>query len=69
MQGTLKEPAPKDKANGAAVLVCPGGGFSQLSFNGEGLEPARYFTNLGVAGYIVGVISVIVAVIPLFSNK
>ena len=26
-------------------------------------------TNLGVAGYIVAVISVIVAVIPLFSNK
>jgi hypothetical protein len=40
---------PKEKANGAAVLICPGGGFSQLSFNSEGIEPARYFTNLGVA--------------------
>ncbi|HEY3855866.1 MAG TPA: alpha/beta hydrolase [Verrucomicrobiae bacterium] len=44
---------PKDKANGAAVLVCPGGGFSQLSWNGEGIEPARYFTNLGVAAFIL----------------
>jgi acetyl esterase/lipase len=44
---------PKDKANGAAVLICPGGGFSQLSFNSEGIEPARYFTNLGVAAFIL----------------
>jgi acetyl esterase/lipase len=44
---------PKEKANGAAVLVCPGGGFSQLSFNGEGIEPARYFTNLGMAAFIL----------------
>jgi acetyl esterase/lipase len=44
---------PKEKANGAAVLICPGGGFSELSFNGEGIEPARYFTNLGVAAFIL----------------
>jgi hypothetical protein len=43
----------RDKANGAAVLVCPGGGFSQLSFNSEGIEPARYFTNLGVAAFVL----------------
>jgi acetyl esterase/lipase len=44
---------PKDKANGAAVLICPGGGFRELSFNGEGIEPARYFTNLGVAAFVL----------------
>jgi hypothetical protein len=44
---------PKDKANGAAVLICPGGGFSELSFTSEGLEPARYFTNLGLAAFIL----------------
>ena len=27
---------PKDKATGAAVIVCPGGGFKELGFNGEG---------------------------------
>jgi acetyl esterase/lipase len=44
---------PKDKANGAGVLICPGGGFSELSYTSEGLEPARYFTNLGVAAFIL----------------
>src|SRR5271155_2097797 len=31
---------PKEKANGAAVLVVPGGGHRQLVFNAEGVEPA-----------------------------
>ena len=30
----------KDKATGAAVIVCPGGGFKELGFNGEGVAPA-----------------------------
>src|ERR1700683_1165814 len=33
---------PKDKANGAGVLIFPGGGFSQVVFNSEGFEPAKY---------------------------
>src|SRR5665213_3418359 len=40
---------PKDKANGAAVVICPGGGHRLLVFNAEGIEPARYWNNLGVA--------------------
>jgi len=44
---------PKDKANGAGVLIFPGGGFRNLSFNGEGIEPARYWTNLGVAAFVL----------------
>jgi dienelactone hydrolase len=44
---------PKEKANGAAVLICPGGGFRELVFTAEGVEPARYFTNLGVAAFIL----------------
>src|SRR4051794_23428580 len=28
---------PKEKATGAAVIVCPGGGFRELGFNGEGV--------------------------------
>jgi acetyl esterase/lipase len=44
---------PADKANGAAVVICPGGGHRELVFNAEGVEPARYFTNLGVAAFVL----------------
>jgi len=44
---------PKDKANGAAVVICPGGGHRELVFNSEGVEPAKYFTNLGVAAFVL----------------
>src|SRR5882762_9317928 len=44
---------PKEKANGAAVVICPGGGFRELVFNGEGVDPAKYFNNLGVAAFVL----------------
>jgi acetyl esterase/lipase len=44
---------PKDKANGAAVLIFPGGGHRQLVFNAEGIEPARYWNDLGVAAFVL----------------
>lgn len=44
---------PKDKANGAAVVVCPGGGFRQLVMAGEGYEPAEYLNSLGVAAFVL----------------
>src|SRR5215472_9333537 len=44
---------PKEKANGAAVLIFPGGGFRQLVFNSEGVEPARYLNELGVAAFVL----------------
>lgn len=40
---------PKEKATGAAVIVCPGGGFRELGFNGEGVAPSMFLTNFGVA--------------------
>jgi len=42
---------PKEKATGAAVIVCPGGGFRELGFNGEGVAPAQFLTNLGIAAF------------------
>ena len=42
---------PKEKATGAAVIVCPGGGFKELGFNGEGVAPAQFLTNLGIAAF------------------
>ena len=42
---------PKDKATGAAVIICPGGGHRELVFNAEGVEAARYLNSLGVAAF------------------
>ena len=39
---------PKEKANGCAVVVAPGGGFRELVFNGEGVQPASFLNSLGV---------------------
>ncbi len=44
---------PKEKANGAAVVICPGGGFRELVFSAEGVDPAKYFNNLGVAAFVL----------------
>jgi acetyl esterase/lipase len=42
---------PKDKATGAAVVICPGGGHRLLVFNAEGDEPGRYLASLGVTAF------------------
>ena len=42
---------PKDKATGAAVIICPGGGHRELVFKGEGVDTARYFNSIGVAAF------------------
>lgn len=42
---------PKDKATGAAVVICPGGGHRELVFKAEGEDPARYLNSLGVAAF------------------
>lgn len=46
-------PAPKDKACGAAVLIMPGGGFRELVYNAEGVEPAKYLNKLGVTCFVL----------------
>src|SRR5262249_8387502 len=46
-------PAPKDKANGAAVLIVPGGGHRQLVFGAEGVEPAKFMNDLGVTAFVL----------------
>ena len=42
---------PKEKATGAAVVICPGGGHRMLVFNAEGDEPAHYLASIGVAAF------------------
>lgn len=46
-------PAPKEKANGAAILIVPGGGHRELVFNAEGVEPARFLNELGVTCFVL----------------
>jgi acetyl esterase/lipase len=43
-------PAPQ-KANGTAVVVLPGGGFSTLVFGSEGVEPSEWLRERGVAAF------------------
>jgi len=42
-----------DKANGAAVIVAPGGGFRILSMGNEGWEVARALNERGVAAFVL----------------
>ena len=44
---------PKEKANGAAVIICPGGGHSQLVFTAEGQDAAEYFNSIGVTAFVL----------------
>ncbi len=44
---------PKEIATGAAVVICPGGGFRTLVFNSEGKDAAKYFNSLGVTAFVL----------------
>jgi acetyl esterase/lipase len=39
--------------NGTAVIVCPGGSYSNLSFDHEGFVPAHWLNRLGVTAFIL----------------
>jgi acetyl esterase/lipase len=44
---------PQDKDNGAAALICPGGGYHALMWDLEGEEVAAWLNSLGVTGIIL----------------
>jgi acetyl esterase/lipase len=44
---------PKEKANGCAVVVAPGGGFHELVFDAEGKQAAAFFNSIGVAAFVL----------------
>ena len=44
---------PKEKANGAAVVICPGGGHRFLSVDQEGYRVAEWFNSIGVAAFVL----------------
>lgn len=49
---TVVRPA-EGSANGTAVIVCPGGGFSVLAWDMEGLEIARWLADRGITAFVL----------------
>lgn len=43
----------KDKANGTAVLVCPGGGHRTLVYDAEGRDAALFLNKLGITAFVL----------------
>jgi len=44
---------PKEKANGTAVIICPGGGYSILAASHEGYDVAKKFNEWGVTAFVL----------------
>lgn len=49
---TLFQP-PEGKRNGAAVIICPGGGYNYVTFNLEGTEIAEWLNSIGVTAAVL----------------
>lgn len=43
----------KEKQNGCAVVICPGGGYGMLAADHEGIQPAKFFNEFGVTAYVL----------------
>lgn len=46
-------PVPKEKANGTAVIIYPGGGYSVVAGGHEGTDIAKRFNELGITAFVV----------------
>lgn len=44
---------PKEKANGTAVVIVPGGGYHIVAASHEGYDVAKKFNEMGVAAFVV----------------
>lgn len=44
---------PAERATGAAVVVCPGGGYGTLALDHEGDQIARWLNSFGVAAFVL----------------
>jgi acetyl esterase/lipase len=45
--------APEEKASGAAVVVCPGGGYGVLAMDHEGRQIAEWLNARGIAAFVL----------------
>jgi len=43
----------KEKASGTAVIICPGGGYSVLVYQGEGITTAKKLAAHGIAAFVL----------------
>ena len=43
----------KDKATGAGVVICPGGGYAVVVYQAEGVRTAKEFAKNGVAAFVL----------------
>ncbi len=44
---------PKDKANGTAIIICPGGGYKINAISHEGMDVAKKFNEMGIAAFVL----------------
>jgi acetyl esterase/lipase len=44
---------PAEKANGTAVVICPGGGYGFLAVDHEGKQVAEWLNNLGATAFVL----------------
>lgn len=57
--GNVSQPAlevflpPKDKRTGAAMVICPGGGFNILAWDLEGTEVAEWLNSHGISAFVL----------------
>ena len=42
-----------DKASGAAVVICPGGGYGALAMDHEGIQIARWLNSMGIHAFVL----------------
>ncbi|MCC2546343.1 alpha/beta hydrolase [Hymenobacter sp. BT175] len=49
---TIFRPAA-DQANGTAVIICPGGGYTRLSIDHEGYNVARRLNEMGITAFVL----------------
>jgi len=43
----------KEKATGTAVIICPGGGYSVIVYQGEGVSTAKELVKNGIAAFVL----------------
>ncbi|MDR1356904.1 MAG: alpha/beta hydrolase [Tannerellaceae bacterium] len=46
-------PAPKETASGAAIIICPGGGYNLLAYDLEGDEICEWLNKLGITAVLL----------------
>lgn len=46
-------PVPQGRGTGTAVIVCPGGGYVNLSMDKEGDQVARWLNSIGVTAFVL----------------